>query len=69
MAKTTWIFIVNETINTGLFTRGVLLNFFFAATNNTNGTNYYTLISFKLEIKVSWIDLLEMLDNLYLVKI
>jgi hypothetical protein len=24
----------------GLFTRGVLLNFYFAATNNTNGSNY-----------------------------
>jgi hypothetical protein len=27
-------------IYTGLFTRGVLLNFYFAATNNTNGSNY-----------------------------
>jgi hypothetical protein len=27
-------------IHTGLFTRGVLLNFYFAATNNTNGSNY-----------------------------
>jgi hypothetical protein len=44
---------------TGLFTRGVLLNFYFAATNNTNGSNYQIkcVISFKLEIKVSWIDL------------
>jgi hypothetical protein len=25
---------------TGLFTRGVLLNFYFGATNNTNGSNY-----------------------------
>jgi hypothetical protein len=25
---------------TGLFMRGVLLNFYFAATNNTNGSNY-----------------------------
>jgi hypothetical protein len=26
-------------IGIGLFTRGVLLNFYFAATNNTNGSN------------------------------
>jgi hypothetical protein len=25
---------------TGLFTRGVLLNFYFTATNNTNDSNY-----------------------------
>jgi hypothetical protein len=25
---------------TGLFTREVLLNFYFAATNNTNGSDY-----------------------------
>jgi hypothetical protein len=27
-------------IHTGLFTTGILLNFYFAATNNTNGSNY-----------------------------
>jgi hypothetical protein len=49
---------------TGLFARGVLLNFYFAATNNTNGSDYYIkfVISFKLEIKVSWMDLSEMSD-------
>jgi hypothetical protein len=26
-------------IDTGLFTRGVLVNFYFGATNNTNGSN------------------------------
>jgi hypothetical protein len=50
---------------TGLFTREVLLNFYFAATNNTNGSDYYIkfVISFKLEIKV------RLADNLYLIKI
>jgi hypothetical protein len=50
--------------HTGLFTRGALLNFYFAATNNTNDSNYQIkrVISFKLEIKVSWIDLWEMSD-------
>jgi hypothetical protein len=28
-----------EIFYTGLFTRGVLLNLYFAATNNTNGSN------------------------------
>jgi hypothetical protein len=27
-------------VHTGLLTRGVLLNFYFAATNNTNGSNH-----------------------------
>jgi hypothetical protein len=27
-------------LHTGLFTRRILLNFYFAATNNTNGSNY-----------------------------
>jgi hypothetical protein len=31
---------LNKTIYTGLFTRGVLLNFYFGATSNTNGSNY-----------------------------
>jgi hypothetical protein len=38
--------------------RGVLLNFYFDATNNTKAvTTKSNVISFKLEIKVSWIDL------------
>jgi hypothetical protein len=59
-------------IYTGLFTRGVFLNFYFAATNNTNVSNYKIkcVISFKLEIKVSKVVRnVRLADNLYLIKI